>query len=280
VPKYSPRAAKALAFLKRPYNDVDIFVEDTGNHNMWLFLLRKILPPRVRLTSVIQLGGRDKVVEACRLDQKDTSRRKLYIIDGDFDFLLHRKKPRLRFLYRLRAYCIENLLITEKAVVQIGLRCKPNSDEAQCSAKFDFRAWHSELVQKLLPLFVTYAVAKKLAPNLQTVSYGINQLYVQTRNGPDVCPKKVWRRVRRVASSVKMQVGLTSLSRERRGVSQRLKNLTDREAISAKDYIIPLLWARLRAVFKFRDGIEQLKVQLAREWEPNEAGFSRCVRQL
>jgi hypothetical protein len=125
VPKYSPRAAKALAFLKRHYNDVDIFVEDTGNHNMWLLFLRKMLPSSVHLESVNALGGRDRVIEACRLDQSDTGRRKLYIIDGDFDLLLGRKKPRLRFLHRLKAYCIENLLITEKAIVQIGMICKP-----------------------------------------------------------------------------------------------------------------------------------------------------------
>ena len=38
VISYSIRAASAMAYLKRPYNDVDIFVEDTGNHSMWLFI--------------------------------------------------------------------------------------------------------------------------------------------------------------------------------------------------------------------------------------------------
>jgi thiamine pyrophosphate-dependent acetolactate synthase large subunit-like protein len=64
VVSYSPRAARALSFLKRPFNDVDIFVEDTGNHNMWLALIRRILPNGLRLASVNLLGGRASVVEA------------------------------------------------------------------------------------------------------------------------------------------------------------------------------------------------------------------------
>lgn len=280
MPRYSPRAAKALAFLKRPYNDVDIFVEDTGNPNMWLLLLRKMLPSDIRLESVNVLGGRENVVEACRLDQIDTGRRKLYIIDGDFDFLLGRSKPRLKFLHRLKAYCIENLLISEKAVVQIGLTCKPTWTESQCAMSFNFAVWYAEHVKRLLPLFIIYAAAKKLAPQIQTVGYTVNRLYVQTTSGPEICPKKVFRHARSVASSVKTEVGLTALSRERREITWRLRNLAGTEAISAKDYLIPPLWARLKAVFGFHGNYEQLKVQLALGWEPNDAWFSRRIRRL
>lgn len=40
--RYSPRAARALARLKSPYNDIEIFVEDTVNANMWLELIRAV----------------------------------------------------------------------------------------------------------------------------------------------------------------------------------------------------------------------------------------------
>jgi hypothetical protein len=79
---------------------------------------------------------------------------------------------------------------------------------------------------------------------------------------------------------MKMQVGLRSISVERRNIATTLNNLTYREAISAKDYMIPPLWARLRAVFGFHGTFEQLKVQLALTWEPNDVWFSRRIRQL
>ena len=53
--RYSPKAAKALGFLKTAYNDVEIYVEDETCHHMYLLLFRKILPPWIRLTSVNQL---------------------------------------------------------------------------------------------------------------------------------------------------------------------------------------------------------------------------------
>ncbi|RYZ85595.1 MAG: DUF4435 domain-containing protein, partial [Proteobacteria bacterium] len=128
--RYSPRAAKALSYLKRPYNDIDIFVEDTCNHNMWLEMLRNILPPTVKITSVNQMGGRSAVVESCKLDQENDGRRKLYIIDGDFDLLLGRPKPRLKHLYRLRAYCFENLVISQESAVYVGVASRPSKTES------------------------------------------------------------------------------------------------------------------------------------------------------
>lgn len=123
MPNYSPRAAKALALLKKHYNDVDIFVEDTGNHNMWLLIDRSLLPDGTKLESVNMLGGRDAVTKACELDQISNGRKKIYIIDGDFDFLLG-KKP-LKYFYRIKSNNIENLLINEDSLIPMALEHQP-----------------------------------------------------------------------------------------------------------------------------------------------------------
>lgn len=160
--KYSPRAARAIARLKRPYNEVDIFVEDTTSRNMWMELLKSIIPPTIRLKSITPLGGRDRVIDACKLDQASDGRRKLYIIDGDFDYLVDRPKPRLKHLYRLRAYCVENIIISEEAVKQVGIACQPNRSESEILQTFDFSGWFASIRRPLVNLFVAYAATRFL----------------------------------------------------------------------------------------------------------------------
>jgi hypothetical protein len=127
--RYSVTAAKALGFLKRPYNDVDIYVEDLTCHYMYVLFFRRILPSPIRLASVNQIGNRRSVIEACRRDQVDDGRKKLYLIDGDFDRYHNRRRPALRHLYRLRAYCIENLLLHEIAAIAVAARADTNAAE-------------------------------------------------------------------------------------------------------------------------------------------------------
>lgn len=109
--RYSANSVAALAFLKRPYNDVDIFVEDTTNPNMWLYIARRLLPRGTFITSVNAIGGWREVVNACKLSGRQPERRCLYIIDGDLRLLQNKRAPRLKNLYQLGSYCVENLII-------------------------------------------------------------------------------------------------------------------------------------------------------------------------
>jgi hypothetical protein len=99
-----------------------------------------MLPNGLRLKSINQLGGRDRVTKACELDQDPTdSRKRLYIVDADFDFVLGTGRRRLRYFCRLNAYCIENLLIDEEAVLSAALTMQPSLDELTLRRLFRFQ---------------------------------------------------------------------------------------------------------------------------------------------
>ena len=282
VVKYSPRAAQALAFLKRPYNDIDIFVEDTGNHNMWLLLLREILPVKVRLFSVNLLGGRERVDEACRLDQADDGRKKLYIIDGDFDFLNNVRKSRLKHLYRLRAYCIENLIIHEHALVQAALPMQPNMTERQVQRSLDYSTWINDVSLKLSPLFVMYATVKRVMPQVQTVGYSVLSLINDTPAGPLLSTAKIQRRIRGLYKALRSKYSLAQIRAFVRFTTSNAKNIGFDRGISGKDYILPLVWLKIKKLFGYRGTLEQLKVLLSQFWYAGrEAYFERrLIRAL
>jgi hypothetical protein len=90
------------------------------------------------LKSVNLMGGKKRVIEACRLDQKDDGRKKLYIIDGDFDFLLNKGKPKLKYLHRIGAYCIENVIVHPGCVAEVCGDYDASVDAANVLHKLEY----------------------------------------------------------------------------------------------------------------------------------------------
>jgi len=267
---YSPRAAKAIGYLKQFYNEVEIFVEDKRCMNMWVSLLRGLLPSNTRLSSVNMLGGRGAVTAACRLDQRPSPRRRLYIIDGDFDFALGKQRERLKHLYRLHAYCIENLLISESAVVEVGTTLQPNLNESQIRAKFGFSEWLTNSYESLGSLFCVYAVIEGLGLGIKTVKKPVEDLFINSKDGPLICPIRTRFVVRSVAKQAIKLVGSNLFRSEIERVSTILQRTPFKCYISGKDYIFPMLFHRMCKILSFRGNIDQLKVALAKAFDPSQ----------
>jgi hypothetical protein len=279
--KHSAAAAKALAYLKRPYNDIDIFVEDTGNHNMWLTIIRRIIPNRIKVTSVNLLGGRDSVIKACKRDQIDNGRRKLYIIDGDFDFILGRKKVALRYLYRIRAYCIENLLLNEETAINLGVFYKPTWNEAKIRAELQFEDALSLAYERLAPLFQMYALAYSVDPTIKTVGNSVEMFYLNVNDTIEICRRKVFRMALKIARRIRVSIGYLEFV-QRLSVIRRRASTVRRDCwISGKDYILPLFRIIFRKRLSASCDSEQLKVLLANKWMDHmEPGLSRRLQLI
>jgi Protein of unknown function (DUF4435) len=279
--RYSPRSARAIGLLKSFYNDIEIFVEDSTSPNMHLLICRRVLGEGIRLSSVTSLGGRQAVLEACRLDQAASTRKRIYVIDGDLDLLLHRAKPRLRYLYRLRAYCVENLLVSQSAVESVCLQSAPQMQPPQVLAKLDFGTWLASLAKGLVPLFVTYGIARHVDPTLKTVSNSVHALCVQQSGGPRLSLTKVFAHIR----SVFRQMRRTGNRLNAKATRPKLEACcsggpSDLRYVSGKGHILPLLYHRLRSEFGFRGTIEQLKVHLASHYDRStEPFYARALQR-
>lgn len=278
---YTPRAAKALGYLKERYNDIEIFVEDTSNHNMWLRIIKNIAPSTIRLSSVNMLGGRNSVLAACRLDQYDDGRRKIYIIDGDFDYLLARPKPRLKHLYRIRAYCVENILLHHESILEVGVDSRPQDTKQDIENLFDYPSLIGIYETKLVSLFTVYAAAHKVAPNLKTTSYSVMKLTTQIAGSASLDVGKIDRRIIQIVREASRLVGVQAFSSVRKKVQKEAAELHFDQIVSGKDYFFPLIWARLRRTCGYNGSIEQLKIHLARVYRPNyEPWLARRIRSL
>ena len=250
--------------------------------NQPLFVLKGILGQGVKIASINQLGGKSEVLKACRLDQSDDGRKKLYIIDGDLDLLTGAPKPRLKYLYRLRAYCFENLIITNRSILELGSETEPNTPPDQLEQRLDFPHWISTTTRGLLSLFILYGVARRLSPTVQTIGFNVHQLCTSTAHGLVLSNEKVRSRMRSLIRKVLQHSNLVSVRAVRKEVQLRASRYNPREyVISGKDYLFPLLRAKLRSEVNCREASDNIKVRLARHYDvAREPFLARRLRSL
>lgn len=241
--RYPARAASALGFLKSHSNDIDVFVEDSAGKNLWLKLLRRFLPPNIKLTSVNPLGGRKEVVNACRADRKPTSRRKLYIIDADLDIARGATRPRLKNLYMLRRYCVENYLLQQSCLTEAITSLATTVDEAQAHSACDLTAWLAKNEEQLKMLFTAYATAREVDSGQITVRYSCYQLFFDTIDF-DYCRAKTARRVALLYRELINEIGREPVRAAFNKVSAAIAKNGVHEYCSAKSYILPALYSK------------------------------------
>jgi hypothetical protein len=281
---YSRRALRAITFLFRPYNDIDIYVEDATCHNMWELLVNKVLGDRARVNKIFPLGGKAEVLKACQGDQGKPTRPKLYIIDGDLEFVVGREVPRLKYLYRLNACNVENLLFSETPLMEIGYECVPDSPRAALEKSLAFKKVRNQLVHKCRPLFVIYGVAFLLDPDfdLKTVAYSVMRLTVQKGRTVELSRAKIKQRIKDIIEHLKKTHTKRDIVEARARVSQRIPK-DESEAhlfISGKTYIIPWVHFWLRRQIKLDGNANQLKTRLARYYDVGmDPGLKKALKR-
>lgn len=235
---YPARSAAALGFLRRSANDIDIYVEDTALSDVWLALLRACLPRNVKLTNVNPLGNRSSVLQACRADQQDT-RPRLYVIDGDFDYLLGKGVPRLKNLYRIPATNLEAFVLMTAGLVPLMGSMLPaeSTEDIQGDIRLNVQdPWLRHLVR----LFAIYAENERTASGVETNSFHVQRLRTTGANPwqPDL--SIIIQRARMIAQTCKQSVGLGNT--KFREIRSRASQLPVEQVVSGKTYLWPLYY--------------------------------------
>ncbi len=276
--QYSPRAAQALGYLNAGRNDVEIFVEDTAAPNLWVNFLKKYFPKNIKLESVNTFGSRKNVLAACKSDQSADGRRKLYIVDGDLDLLTGKPKPNLRHLYRLRSYCIENYLIDTETVAGAVTSVDPVNPSMAVRQVFDFGGWLDQNERLLYQLFVCYAVVYELRVMVNTVDYSVFRLIDKNKQQNNLCRRKVAVRVIGLYRYIRKHRGEKCTRRAYEKVVKNAKRLGAKRFVSAKGYIVPLIFQIVKTNFNVRMNRRQFSVLLAANAPHSADGYlkRRC----
>jgi len=246
--KWPSRALTAIVKLFEPLQEIDIYVEDSNDEVFYTHLFRIICKDRVRIARVFSKNGRENVISAA-VNHDPNSRPSLFLIDGDLEWVRdEEKKFNLNHLYRLDAYCIENLLISEHAILKIIVEDSICFEE-DAKQRLQFKEWLDQINHSLLQLFSAYAILNKLDPTKATVANRVGCLC--TLNTSTKTTKLDQNKATRHFNEI---MGMTlSISNEATIKAMHTKILararslnSPSDIISGKDFLLPLLNFKLQ----------------------------------
>ena len=152
IPVRSIAGLAARDIFYEQFNDVNFYVEDEDQENLYLELLKRTFP-RLRITQIFPLGGKPNVIAHAQDPvNSQQEHRSVYILDKDFDDLLANLVIQKNIFY-LDHYCIENYLLQEEAIVQIAIESHPTKKRETLRSQIKFDAFYNSSVKSLDPLF-------------------------------------------------------------------------------------------------------------------------------
>ncbi|MBU2844414.1 DUF4435 domain-containing protein [Acidithiobacillus ferriphilus] len=248
-PERSVSGKKAKSVFFRKFNDIDIYVEDTacGSKKFYEILLQRVFD-YCRVKNVFPIGCKQSVLAQCISDQNPGGRKRLYIVDGDLELLTNSNPSGYSRLVVLDSYCIENYLVDENAFVTALHEYDLEDNVATIKRKLSFKAFISKFEKDLFTIFVLYAAVKRISPSTATVAYSVHHLEPSRDGTPDRELLKD-----RQSEMQKILFGKINKSHTKKTVREikyycKGLNRQPIDFVSAKDYILPLLFMRMRYI--------------------------------
>lgn len=262
APKWPKKAIGAIAALFRTLQDVDVYVEDRGSEGFYTELLKVACAGSVRIARVLPLEGRKNVIDAAR-SHDFTKRAALFVVDGDFEWVRDEQPPQVPGIYRLDAYCVENLILCSHTATQYLMECEA-TDEATAREALNFEVWR-EAVAPLVRLFETWAALNTFTNQGATVGSGIGQ-FLATQPFTHLDQRKIEAAIQVASKKLAQQSGGSDLlARVRTRVSKLERPL---DCISGKDFLLPALDFHVRLKTKEKSSRAALRFRLARHTPP------------
>lgn len=248
-------------------NDIDVFVEDTSAETRKLFA--KLLSRNLgsfSIDCVFPVGARIDVLTKCGADQGHGGRRRrVYVIDADMDLCRGIDAPRLRRLYRLPRYCVENFLIEEVAAARVLARNSEELDDDDALRKLEFDSWLSPNASYLRRLFIAFAATATLDSSIATISRGYNRVVKDDSGVVDAL--RVEDLIVELKHLVDSRCGDGSFDREFEATEKFHAGKTDRDfmlhCVSGKHFLLPLLKMRMIKICRIGMSNGVFKVNLA-----------------
>lgn len=267
--KYKEHILPTVARFFRHKNDVDIFIEDKNDDEFYLALFQRVANKSgVTIGKLISLGDRQTVVNTCIADQKDRDRKRLYVIDGDLHLINESNPIGIKFLHVHDAYCIENYLIDEDAIIEI-LHDGFVIPKEEISKTFTFDNFLKRLSKPLVELFLHYAIVFEICPTVKTVANGVGTFCNQVRKVTVLADDKVNSKIEELRLEILKHISEEEYNDRIYSLRQKWNYDTGTllKIVSAKDYILPLIqlrFAKIKSKTGFKITRESLRLRLAK----------------
>jgi hypothetical protein len=180
---FSYKSLKAIPRFFSYRNEIDIFTEDKKNDKeFYKALFSRLCDNKVSINDITQLGCKANVLKAYDEQDKSSSRKKLFIVDGDLDLIIGTNRKSENNLVVLDSYCIENYIVDEKSALEILYYSVGTSDKDTLSKKLNFDKWLGYNKDVLILLFLNFSILKMYGggPIIKSASHFLKQEKKQT----------------------------------------------------------------------------------------------------
>jgi hypothetical protein len=246
--RWPERAKNAIKKLFEPLQDIDVYVEDTNDEAFYRSLLNSASNGEIKIARVFAMGGRKAVLDAAAAHDH-AIRRALFIIDGDISWVKGEPSPEIIGLHCHDAYCVENLILCEKALITL-LSQEIAVTEEVAVTKLDYRNWLQSIEPHLLDLFAAFATIHTFNSTIATVSQGVGVLCIKHRSGTtELDPHKVTNATLTALTAAKAVASDVAVTSTYNHLIDRIKGLpSPLRAVSGKDYLLPLIDFHLQSL--------------------------------
>lgn len=161
LPARSPAGRAALDVFYSDFNDVNFYVEDDEQENLYEAIFRKLFS-RLKIARIFPLGGKPAVLQHATSSSNGAIRNfRAYIIDRDFDYLLGKQSTHPNVFY-IDRFCIESHLLEISAVVELVIENHPRRKRPEVETTLALGIQIPSIYRCLRPLFVLFFCAQRL----------------------------------------------------------------------------------------------------------------------
>jgi hypothetical protein len=151
----------ALDIFYADFNDVNFYVEDDEQENLYWEILRKLFRG-VKIARIFPLGGKPAVLQhAASAANQCIKCFRAYIVDRDFDHLLGKQFVHPNVFY-LDRFCVESHLLEPSALVELVIENHPRRRRADVEVELSLDSQIPSFYSCLRPLFTLFLCAQSL----------------------------------------------------------------------------------------------------------------------
>lgn len=259
--QYNSEQKRLLSKFKEYRNTIDVYTEDEQkDKEFYTKLLKKLTKDTdIIINDVFPLGCSRNVIKHCKTNINSSSRKKIYIIDGDI-FLLYKPKVNIPNLFILDSYCIENYLIEKQSIERFAYEITGTMTIENIKSAVKFEARLSEIMEPLINLFINISIESEITNYHQI--YHINQFLVKDKLDINKIESQI-KIIENKVIALKDKALYDELLLKRKSEWEINENNL-LKIISGKDYLIPFFVEVIKSLNKTKIGLskESIKFQL------------------
>lgn len=226
------------------FNDIDIYVEDIDQEELYKEIFSKILP--YKIGQIFPLGGKSRVIDKAMVNRH--VKRKIFVVDKDFDDL-HGKIVKLSNLFYLDKYCIENYLITKSAIVNFLKEEFPKMPINEIEDELKFDDLYKNTIGELTELFIYFFLIQKLGLPMENCSCTVDK-FLDEKVRCKIDDAKCLKFMEEIQQQCELFGLKVSIIDEKKALSTKFNNLEDVEPHIPGKHLLALFFRKTSTSFK------------------------------